>query len=201
MHWIILVTPGANFFLVSQLAASGQRRTALQASLGICTVTLIWASLAVLGIGWVFHTYPWLRIAMQLGGGGYLLWLAWKLWPSAAPAGQAAAAAPLRYSGWQAYRTGFLTNILNPKTALFFASVFATALPHQPPVWLIVCAVLLAWVNAMTWHLFIALAFSQTLIQRWYARSAIRMTRLAALVIGGFGIKLLWTSLAWLTGS
>lgn len=200
MHWILLVTPGANFFLVSQLAASGQRRTALQASLGICTVTLVWASLAVLGIGWVFHTYPWLRIAMQLGGGGYLLWLAWKLWPSAAPAGQTESAAPLRYSGWQAYRTGFLTNILNPKTALFFGSVFATALPHQPPVWLIACAVLLAWANAMTWHIFISLAFSQTLIQRWYARSAIQMTRLAALVIGGFGIKLLWTSLAWFTG-
>jgi hypothetical protein len=68
----------------------------------------------------VFHTYPWLRIAMQLGGGGYLLWLAWKLWPSAAPAGQTESAAPLRYSGWQAYRTGFLTKYSEPENRLVF---------------------------------------------------------------------------------
>ena len=32
---------------------------------------------------------------------------------------------------------GFITNVFNPKTALFFGSVFATALPPSPSVWVL----------------------------------------------------------------
>jgi hypothetical protein len=50
LHWLILVTPGANVLVVSQLAAGGDRRAACFAAIGITVVALIWASLAALGV-------------------------------------------------------------------------------------------------------------------------------------------------------
>ena len=57
LHWLVLVIPGANFLLVGQLAASGKRSTACAAAFGITTVTLTWATLAILGIGFVFNAH------------------------------------------------------------------------------------------------------------------------------------------------
>ena len=51
LHWAILILPGFNFILVGQLAASGQRTTAMFAVAGMTTATLVWACLAVAGVG------------------------------------------------------------------------------------------------------------------------------------------------------
>lgn len=129
LHWAVLLVPGFNFVLIGQLAASGSRRGALAAVVGMTTATLIWAVLAVAGVGAVFSAHPMLRLVAQVGGGLYLLYLAVGLFRAggaAAPAEQAV------QGGLAAFRAGFVTSALNPKIALFYGSVFATALPAQP---------------------------------------------------------------------
>src|SRR5688500_1803269 len=83
LHWVILVTPGANVLVVSQLAASGARRAACFAALGVTVVAVIWASLAAFGVHAVFEAHPHLRFALQLAGGAYLCYVAIRLWRSA----------------------------------------------------------------------------------------------------------------------
>ena len=70
LHWAILILPGFNFILVGQLAASGQRTTAMFAVAGMTTATLVWACLAVAGVGIVFTAHPQVRQVAQLAGGG-----------------------------------------------------------------------------------------------------------------------------------
>ena len=188
LHWVVLVTPGANFVLVGQLAASGQRGPACAAALGITTVTLSWASLAILGLGVVFSSHPALRQACQFAGGAYLLYLASKLWRS--PHRSANEGKPTLNLA-AAFRIGFLTNVLNPKTALFFGSVFATALPAQPPFSMVIAAVALVYANALVWHLFLAFAFSQARIQALYERQRRALNRVSGLLVGGFGMRLI----------
>ncbi|WP_374437617.1 LysE family translocator [Inhella sp.] len=190
LHWLVLVTPGANFLLVGQLAASGQRRAAVLACLGITCVTFTWALLAVLGVGAVFALHPLLRQGAQVAGGLYLLWVAWRLLRSGAAAAAAlGAAAQLR--GVQAFRLGFLTNILNPKTALFFSSAFAALLPPGGGWGLSAAAVLLVYLNALVWHLFLALAFGNPHVQRVYAARRRALNRLCGSLVGVFGLRLL----------
>ena len=69
LHWAILILPGFNFILVGQLAASGQRTTAMFAVAGMTTATLVWACLAVAGVGIVFTAHPQVRQVAQLAGG------------------------------------------------------------------------------------------------------------------------------------
>lgn len=192
LHWAILLTPGVNFVLIGQLAASGQRSTACAAALGITTVTLTWATLAILGIGLIFSTWPALRKGLQIAGGIYLAYLGLKLWHAHA----AAAAAPqLNLTKWAAYRLGFVSNLLNPKTTLFFCSVFGTALPPTPGVVMLISVVVLVYLNALVWHLFLALAFSHPRIQAGYNRYRAPFNKVSGLLMGGFGLKLIYTAL------
>lgn len=188
LHWAVLATPGANVLVVTHLAASGQRKAACSAAVGVTTVAGIWSALAVLGIGAVFAAHPYLRIAVQVAGGLYLLHVAVRLWCSQ---GGAPLQSALRLSPLAAFRLGFLTNILNPKSALFFGSVFATALPAEPTAALLAASVGVVLANALAWHLLLAFAFATAPVQAAYARQRDLLNRIASLLVGAFGMRLL----------
>ena len=188
LHWIVMVTPGANVLVISNLAASGSRSAACFAALGVTAVAGIWSALAVLGVNAVFAAHPQLRLALQCAGGTYLLYMATRLWRSGAGAGSHATPT---LSPLAAFRLGFLTNIMNPKSALFFGSVFATALPHEPSASLLAIVVALVVVNALCWHMFLAFALSHRRVQALYARQRGALNRVAAALVGAFGLRLL----------
>jgi threonine efflux protein len=165
----------------------------LSAAAGITTVTFLWALLAILGMGAAFSAHPALRQAFQIAGGAYLCYVAWKLWRS--PAAVATEVKAVTTSRRAAFRMGFITNVFNPKTALFFGSVFATALPPSPGPAVLAGAVLLCWFNAVAWHVFLALAFSHGRIQSAYQRGRTVFNRGAASLVGAFGLRLLATTL------
>ncbi|HTT12916.1 MAG TPA: LysE family transporter [Burkholderiaceae bacterium] len=188
LHWLVLVVPGANVLVVSQLGASGHRRAARFAALGVALVAGLWALLAILGVSAVFAVVPKLRFVLQLAGGMYLCWIAVRLWRSG-PAGSLPDGVPPTPAG--AFRLGVLTNITNPKSALFFGSVFATALPHEPGWELLVAAVALVMINAFVWHTFLAFAFSNPRVQAGYLRQRRVLNRAAGALVGAFGVRLL----------
>jgi len=188
LHWAVLLVPGFNFILIGRLAAAGQRSSALSAVVGMTCATLAWALLAVLGVGIVFALHPALRQLAQVCGGLYMLHLAFKLWRS----GQA----PTQAGGegldpFAAFRMGFLTSALNPKIALFYGSVFATALPPAPSAAQVLSAVALVYFNSAVWHTFLAWGLSRSVVQQAYMRHYVGFNRMAAAMVGAFGLRLL----------
>jgi threonine efflux protein len=195
LHWAVLVIPGFNFVLIGQLAAGGSRRAALVAVAGMTSATLVWATLAVAGVGAVFTALPGVRLAVQIAGGLYLLHLALKLWR----AGGAGAATPgptavLGHAA--AFRAGFVTSMLNPKIALFYGSVFATALPADPPMLMVLLAVALVFANSVLWHGSLAWMLSNSAVQQAYLRHSRALNRGSALLVGGYGARLIVSALS-----
>ncbi|MBL8370866.1 MAG: LysE family transporter [Burkholderiaceae bacterium] len=192
LHWAVLLVPGFNFVLIGQLAAGGARRAALAAVVGMTTGTLMWALLAVAGVGAVFSTHPVLRQVAQVVGGIYLLVLARNLWRS----GGSAPSVPDRVvSALSAFRAGFFTSVLNPKIALFYGSVFATALPADPPARMAAAAVALVYLNSWVWHGALALVLSLPGVQNAYSARHRALTRGSAVLVGAFGLRWLVTAL------
>jgi threonine efflux protein len=188
LHWIVLVTPGANVLVVSQMAAAGHRKAACFAAMGITLVAVLWSVLAVVGVNAVFTAHPYLRSALQLAGGLYLCYIASRLWRSGVPT--AGGAAP-PMTALAAFRLGILTNIMNPKSALFFSSVFASALPPDPEKKVLAAVIGLVFANALCWHVFLACAFSHRRVQAAYARQRKTLNRTAGALVGAFGLRLL----------
>lgn len=190
LHVAALLTPGANVLLVSYLAATGNRSSAAYAALGVTIGAFIWSSAAVLGINALFAAFPAARMLLQVTGALYLLFVASRLWRASAPTAQK----PEPLSAARALRAGLLTNLSNPKSALFFGSVFSAALPANPSAAVLVAAVALVVVNALSWHLLLALVFSHKAMQAGYAAQRGAFARLAGAVVGGLGLSLLVAS-------
>ncbi len=188
LHWAVLLVPGFNVVLLAQLAGAQSRATALAAVAGMTSATLAWASLAVLGIGVVFSTQPMLRQGAQIAGGLYLLYLAFSLWRSGS---SAASVPPETLSKGAAFRVGFMTSALNPKIALFYGSVFATALPPSPSWVHVASAVAVVYFNSIIWHTSLAVVFSQKAVQQAWLRNFARLSKVSGAVVGAFGLRLI----------
>ncbi|MGB0506587.1 MAG: LysE family translocator [Pikeienuella sp.] len=125
-------TPGADLMYSIATGAANGPRSAIAASLGINLGVVVHIVMAAAGLAALIAASPVLYDAIRYIGAGYLLWLAYSMW-RAAPleAGRANAAPWLRI-----VRNGFLTNLLNPKTALFiFAFLPQFADPERGAIW------------------------------------------------------------------
>ena len=187
LHVVVLITPGMNMLLVSQFAAGERTRSAVFAAFGVALGTLMWSGSALLGVHTVFKVLPQARLALQLAGACYLLYVAFRLWRS--PGTQSGATLSV-VADRAAFRIGFLTNASNPKTALFFGSIFAAAFPAQPGAGLMVLAMVMVVGNALLWHLLLAFLFSRPRIRSLYARQSRLLTRLAAGAAAAMGLGL-----------
>jgi threonine efflux protein len=188
IHWVVLITPGVNVILISTLAADQSRKIAIYAALGVTAVAGIWALMAAMGISIFFSAHPLLRDALKIGGAAYLLLLAARLWKTPHAEKSMTTA---RLDGLSAFRMGFLTNLMNPKSALFFGSLFATALPPHPSAAFIALVVGIVVLNAWVWHLFLAFAFSHDRVRASYGKHKLLFSRVASGFVGLFGLNMI----------
>ena len=130
-----VVTPGPNFLVTARLAVGQTRVAGLQAVMGIGIGTAIWAAAGFFGVHGLFAAVPWMYAVLKTLGGIYLLFLGVRLVWNSGLVGDAGGPVPEgSRSGLSAFRLGLVTNLANPKSALFVTSVFAAAMPDNPPL-------------------------------------------------------------------
>jgi len=124
---VLIISPGPNFLVITQLSFSQSRQQGICAGLGVASGSILWALLAATGLGLVFQQLPWLQPTLQLLGGAYLTWLGSKSLRSAGSQPKPRDIAALGIGSLsRAYRFGLLTNLTNPKALAFYTSVFTT---------------------------------------------------------------------------
>lgn len=123
----IELTPGPNMAYLALIAASDGRRAGFAAVAGVALGLLGLGALAGFGLSALIAGQPLAYEALRYGGAGYLLWLAFEGWRAAE--GEAVEHAALGSRLGLYFRRGLLTNLLNPKAALFFIAVLPSFLP------------------------------------------------------------------------
>src|SRR6266403_743346 len=91
-----------------------------------------------------------------------------------------------------AFRRGFLTNMTNPKVAVFFASVFASVYGAGMPEWINLAVLGGIAIDEVVWYSLVALAFSSRPAQTAYGRAKRWIDRAFGAFLALFGIRLLW---------
>ncbi|HBX12457.1 MAG TPA: threonine export protein RhtC, partial [Leclercia adecarboxylata] len=61
VHIVALMSPGPDFFFVSQTAVSRSRKEAMMGVLGITLGVMVWAALALLGLNLILDKMAWLH--------------------------------------------------------------------------------------------------------------------------------------------
>jgi threonine/homoserine/homoserine lactone efflux protein len=137
---IMAFTPGpATLFVLSRASSQGPRAGLLSAA-GLLTGTLGLVALAALGLTGILAGAPIAFDVIKSAGAAYLTYLGLRtLVASGRPAGSAAGASGHRAardrSALRLYRDGVVTELFNPKAALFYASVLPQFVDaHRPDV-------------------------------------------------------------------
>ena len=194
---IAAATPGPNFVLTARAATGHSRRLALATAAGIASGTLIWGLAGFFGISALFAAAPWLYLSLKVAGGLYLIYLGLRLIVNSvrrpAPSNTKTAspgAIHSRRSVGGAWRLGLLTNLTNPKTAMFVTSLFATTMPAEPEILLgflaaaVMTGVSLIWYGAVAW------VFASAVVAGWYGRATKLIDRAAGGIFVLFGARM-----------
>jgi len=117
---VLIILPGADMALVTKNVLTLGRRGAMQTIVGICGGCVIHATASALGLSAIIATSATAFNVVKTLGAAYLVWIGIQSIrdakrPAALPAERSAPR-----SGVGPFLQGFLTNILNPKVAVFY---------------------------------------------------------------------------------
>lgn len=182
---VLTLTPGADTALVLRTAVAGGWAAGARCTLGICTGTMTWAAASALGVSALVSASPLAYDVLRYAGAVYLLWLGISALRSV---GQPVAQVPRR-----AFRDGLVTNLLNPKIGVFYATLLPQFLGPDDPV--LATSLLLAGIHAglgLVWLglLSVLAERAATTLRRDVVRQ--RMQRVTGGVLLGFGMKVLF---------
>jgi threonine/homoserine/homoserine lactone efflux protein len=119
----LTATPGPDMLLIASRSVSQGRSAGFASLAGIQAGTYCHALAAAFGLSQLFLVVPAAYDVVRYAGAAYLLYLAWKAFRSSGAALTPAGGLP-RYPVTQMFRQGLLTNLLNPKMALFVLALF-----------------------------------------------------------------------------
>jgi len=205
---VLNATPGADVLLTVTRTLQGGVRAGMAAALGIGAGCIVHAMAAAFGLAALLALYPAAFTALQWAGAAWLAWLgigllrqAWRRVPTA-PSVSASPQAPASATGavprgarpwWAEFRTGLLTNVLNPKVALFFLAFLPQFVPASAPSKTAAFLLLGAWF-ALQGTLFLALlVLLAARLSHWQAAAAVRRTlgTLGGLLFMALALRLL----------
>lgn len=193
---VLNATPGVDFLLTVSRTLAGGVRAGVAAACGIAAGCVVHALGAAFGLAALLVLYPAAFVALQWLGAAYLAWLgggllrqAWRR-PAAGPPVAGAAAAR---SAWADFRGGVLTNVLNPKVALFFLAFLPQFVPAGSPSKTLSFLLLGAWFVAQGLLFLLLLVAAAYRLQRLGTRPGLARLLQAAggLLFIGLALRLL----------
>lgn len=186
---VLNLTPGADVMFTVSSGIKGGIPTGIAASFGVACGSLFHVTLTTFGLAAVIAASPWVFGLIKWAGVAYLLFLAYTSWTSEPPT---LAVSLGRRHYITAIKQGCITNITNPKVALFvlaFLPQFTD--PTLGPVWL------------QLLQLGIIFTVSGFVITSAYGACAgvigsrlqtygKQMNRISAIILGGLAVRLAW---------
>lgn len=191
VHLLAVMSPGPDFIMVTRNTLVHSRKTGMYSAIGLGLGIGVHVAYSLLGIGLLISQSVLLFNIMKFIGAGYLFYIGYLSLTSKATHVKIEAKekkkdlAPLA-----AVRTGFITNVTNPKATLFFLALFTQVIdPHTPMAIQLLYGIEMMVATAL-WFGLVAIIFSHHVVKSRFER----VQHIAEKVMGGIlillGIKL-----------
>jgi len=164
--WLAVISPGADFAIVSRNSSVYGRAAGVASSAGIASGCWVHIGYAIFGIGLILHYIPNAFIIIQICGASYLVYVGIKTFFSKKLKDQNSEAS-IRISNWKHFATGALTNSLNPKTSIFIISMYTQVIGTQTSFIEQLLFGLFVCLSHLLWFVLIAIFMSTQKVRRW----------------------------------
>lgn len=192
---LLSLSPGVDTLLVIRNTARGGVRDGILTSVAICCGLFIHAAVSALGISLILLQSAWAFGLLKLAGAAYLVWLGVQsLLAARRRQGLAVAGVTGEHHSvpvWQPLREGLLSNVLNPKTVVFYMAFLPQFIAPGDPA--LAKSLFLAGVHfviANLWQISVAVmvgSAGRLLASRAFARG---LNGATGAVLIAFGLKL-----------
>lgn len=185
---IAIISPGADFALVSSLSYLNGRKAAFMSALGIATGILLHVAYSVFALYFIKDYTPQILNYMRFFGAAYLLYLGYAtLTQTIMTSKTKIDALQLRH----AFRTGFICNALNPKTMLLVFSLLSQLFQqHRSVVELFSFGIFVAAAHGI-WFSVVAAFFSNPQISQYLFKKQRNMNRIIGTIFIVLALMLL----------
>jgi len=186
---LVIVTPGQDTALTVRNTLLGGRPAGVATAGGVAAGQACWTAAASIGLAALLVASEPVFVALKLAGAAYLVYLGLQalrnaICPVAQAVDRAAGSPPARP---RAFRQGLLSNLGNPKMAVFFTSLlpqFGSSFWSLLALGLFFCSLTLAWLSAYSF----AVAHAGGLLRRPGIRRS--LDAITGTILVAFGIRL-----------
>jgi threonine/homoserine/homoserine lactone efflux protein len=189
---LLNLTPGQDTFYILGSSIAQGRRIGIASALGICSGCVVHTLAAAAGLSAILATSAAAFVVVKLAGAAYLIYLGIR-YLRAHDDGSLATRTPVSHDAWKAFRQGVVTNVLNPKVALFFLAFLPQFIdPESPAKIAAFIALGMTFIATGTaWCLFLAIAAAS--VRRFFTdhpKAFTRLSQAAGALFVGLGVRL-----------
>ncbi|AXH61538.1 MULTISPECIES: LysE family translocator [Providencia] len=188
---LAVISPGPDFAMVTRNSYTYGIKTGLLCALGIAIGVQVHVFYTVFGITLVILSSPTLFLIVKLIGVFYLVYIGFKsLTNKVKISSDKTTSKPL--SALNAFKNGFLTNALNPKTMFFVVSVYSQVISTQNSIWLNLSYGLFISFAHWLWFSLIAIFFATPVVRNKILNYQFVMDRTIGTLLILLGLSLLF---------
>jgi len=188
------ISPGADFIMITRNSIFYSRSAGLYSALGVSLAIWIHVAYSIAGLAVIISNSIVLFSIIKYLGAAYLLYIGWKTFRSSS---QLDIEQPLdkdTLSNWSAFKVGFITNVLNPKTTIFFLSIFTQVVNPQTPLFLQIIYGAIISVAHLLWFSSVSLFLSHPVLLKKFNQSKNMVEKIVGSMLIGFGLKVATTT-------
>ncbi|TSC58281.1 MAG: transport-related LysE family membrane protein [Candidatus Peregrinibacteria bacterium Greene0416_19] len=190
IHFLAVASPGPDFAVVTRNSLTRSRRSGILTGIGCGLGILVHVAYCILGLGLIIARSIVLFNVIKLVGAAYLIFIGWKALTSKAVRHddvlqrERADLSPL-----QAFRMGFLVNVLNPKATLFMLALFTQVINPATPIVMQALYGLYMGLATAAWFAGVSSVFSLRTIRDRCSSIQTALERVMGAVLIGLGLK------------
>lgn len=194
-HLIAVISPGPDFVVVCKQSLVYSKKSGVYTALGLGLGILVHVFYCLVGIGLIISQSIILFNIIKFAGAGYLIYIGLKSLLSKHSKLSVSIDEDKNkkdISVFSAIKTGFLTNVLNPKATLFILALFTQVInPHTP---LVIQAFYGAWMGFATfaWFALVATALNIGVVRNKFLTFSKYIEKVTGVVLVFLGLKIIF---------
>jgi len=183
------ISPGADFVMVTRNSIFYSRKAGIYSALGVSMAIWVHVAYSIAGLAVIISSSVVLFSILKYLGAAYLIYIGWKTFTSKAMMDLEKSDETATLSNVKAFRIGFVTNVLNPKTTIFFLSIFTQIVTLDTPVLLQLMYGLIISMAHFIWFGIISCTLTHPILLKKFQASKHIIEKVVGTVLIGFGIK------------
>lgn len=195
IHLLGVMSPGPDFIMITRNTLIYSRKTGIYSAIGLGLGIGVHVIYSLLGIGLLISQSVILFNIIKFIGAGYLFYIGYKSLTSKGSHIMIKDEEKQKdVNKIQAIKTGFITNVTNPKATLFFLALFTQVIHPTTPIIVQLFYGIEMMVMTALWFTVVAIIFSHHVVKKGFEKIGNIAEKIMGVILIGLGIKLALSS-------